>query len=496
MPPRTGLPFDDPEPDDVSSHGVSRAEAVSGAKAVQAAPERRIFSVAEITIAIRDHLESEFFSIWVEGEVSNCKLWNGHLYFTLKDDRAQLRGFMFRNDLRFLKFKPVDGLHVVARGRISVYEPRGEYQIACEHLEPKGLGALQLAFEQLKKRLQAEGLFGDGRKRPLPALPRRIGIVTSLDGAAIRDILKVLSRRYANARVVIRPTRVQGDGASAEVAHAIRSIARVPDIDVVIVARGGGSIEDLWAFNEEPVARAIFHCPVPVISGVGHESDVTIADFVADRRAPTPSAAAEIVVAAKDEFCHRIDRLRGRLEAAVNTRVQTQSRRVHILAGRPALAGFPTRLAMRGRDITELTHRLGRHARSQVSSRERRLAQLRRQLDTFDLGRRLAGFRTRLTTSDGRLRGTVARRRDRAEMRLRELVARLDGLSPLAVLGRGYAVAWSPDASHALRDAEEVAPGDRIRVTLARGELDCTVRDVSGPGRAKAPSPHTGTGHE
>jgi exodeoxyribonuclease VII large subunit len=432
--------------------------------------------VTALTIAIRDHLESEFFSVWVEGEISNCKLWNGHLYFTLKDDRAQVRGFMFRTQLRYLKFKPTDGLHVVARGRVSVYEPRGEYQIVCEHLEPKGLGALQLAFEQLKKRLQAEGLFDEGRKRQLPALPRRIGIVTSLDGAAIRDMLKVLGRRYRNVRVVIRSTRVQGDGSAADIAHAIRSIVRVPGVDVLIVGRGGGSIEDLWAFNEEPVARAIANCPVPVISAVGHESDVTIADFVADRRAPTPSAAAEIVVAAKDEFCGRIDRLRHRLDAAAVNRVQALSRCVHVLGSRPALAGFPTRIAMRGRDVTELRHRLHQVARTALSMRRRRLDALRRTVESFDLARQMEAIRTRLATSDGRLHAGIARRRDRAEARLHERVGRLESLSPLAVLSRGYAVAWNADRTRALRDAGDVIPGDRIRVTLARGELECDVR--------------------
>ena len=253
--------------------------------------------------------------MWVEGEISNCRVWNtGHIYFTLKDGGAQIKAVMFRSAVRYLKFKPEDGLHVVARGRLGVYDPKGEYQIVCEHLEPQGLGALQLAFEQLKKRLQAEGLFDAARKRPLPALPRKIGIVTSLDGAAIRDIIKVLRRRYPNAHLVIRPTRVQGDGRRRR--HRARrcgAIAQVPGVDVVIVGRGGGSIEDLWAFNEEIVARAIAACPVPVISAVGHEVDVTIADFVADLRAPTPSAAAELVVARKDDFCARIDRLAHRL---------------------------------------------------------------------------------------------------------------------------------------------------------------------------------------
>src|SRR2546426_436726 len=318
---------------------------------------RRILTVTELTVRVRDLLEREFFEVWVEGELSNCRVWHtGHLYFTLKDGSSQIRSVIFRSALRYLKFKPADGLRVVARGRVSVYEPKGEYQLVCEHLEPHGLGALQLAFDQLKKRLQDEGLVEAARKRPLPALPRKIGIVTSLDGAAIRDIIKVLSRRYANAHIVIRPARVQGDGAAVEIARGIRAIGRVAAVDVVIVGRGGGSIEDLWAFNEEIVARAIARCPVPVISAVGHETDVTIADFVADLRAPTPSAAAEMVVACHDEFCGRIDRLPDPLLAAVRGRLQGLSRRVHMLSGRSALAGFPGRVPPRGRDAAELAH--------------------------------------------------------------------------------------------------------------------------------------------
>src|SRR5262245_57844465 len=279
---------------------------------------RHVLSVTELTIKIRDRLEHDFFELWVEGELSNCRVWNtGHLFFTLKDSASQIRGFMFRSTLQYLKFKPADGLRVVARGKISVYEPKGEYQLVCGHLEPQGLGALQLAFDQLKRRLQAEGLFDAARKRPLPALPRKIGIVTSLDGAAIRDIIKVLGRRYPNAHLVIRPARVQGEGAAAEIARGIKDIVKVAGIDVVIVGRGGGSVEDLWAFNDEGVARAIAASPVPIISAVGHEVDITIADFAADVRAPTPSAAAEIVVARKEDFCAHIERLGERLTGAV-----------------------------------------------------------------------------------------------------------------------------------------------------------------------------------
>jgi exodeoxyribonuclease VII large subunit len=441
---------------------------------------RRILTVTELTVRVRDVMETAFFEVWVEGELSNCRVWNtGHLSFTLKDSRAQLRGLMFRSALRYLRFKPDDGMRVVARGRITVYEPRGEYQLACEHMEPQGLGALQLAFDQLKKRLLAEGLFDTDRKRGLPALPRKIGIVTSLDGAAIRDIIKVLSRRYANAHLIIRPTRVQGDGAAAEIARGLKAIGRVHGVDVIIVGRGGGSIEDLWAFNEEVVARAIAASPVPVISAVGHQTDVTIADFVADLRAPTPSAAAELVVARQDEFSARIDRLRDRLGAAARARVHGLSRAVHALGRRPALGGFPGRLAMRSRHAAELTHALARVMRATVTARNRRLQQLLRQLETFDLGRRLAAIRTRLVTADGKLVAAMIRVQHLADAQLRGCASRLETLSPLAVLGRGYAVCWNADRTHVLRAASEVAAGDSVRVTLGQGELDCEVRKTT-----------------
>ncbi len=438
---------------------------------------RRVLTVTEVSVRVRDLLEAEFFEVWVEGELSNCRLWNtGHLYFTLKDSASQLRGVVFRSALRYLKFKPCDGLRVVARGRLSVYEPKGEYQLVCEHLEPHGLGALQLAFDQLKARLQTEGLFDAARKRPLPALPRKIGIVTSLDGAAIRDIIKVLRRRYANAHLVIAPARVQGEGAAEDITRALRQIGRVGGVDVVIVGRGGGSIEDLWAFNEEMVARAIARSPVPVISAVGHESDVTIADFVADLRAPTPSAAAELVVSRKDEVIGRIDRLHDRLRAAARGRVQGLSRRVHVLTGRSALSGYRGRVAMRGRHAAELTHALARVMRATLAARERRVQQVRRQLETFDLGRRLAGIRTRLVRVEGGLARAMTARRHAARSHVGTYVSRLEAMSPLAVLGRGYAVCWNADRTHVIHDASQTATGERVRVTLAKGELECEVR--------------------
>ena len=271
-------------------------------------PIRRVYSVSELSLEIRNHLERQFPDVWVRGEVSNFRAaGSGHLYFTLKDETAQIRAVCFRNQARYLKFKPQDGLAVIARGRLSLYEARGEYQLYVEFLEPAGFGALQLAFEQLNQKFAAEGLFDAARKKPLPMLPRSIGVVTSPTGAVIRDILRILQRRYRNAGVLLYPARVQGEGAAQEIAEGIQYFNARPAVDVMIIARGGGSLEDLWAFNEEVVARAIAASKIPVISAVGHETDFTIADFVADLRAPTPSAAAELVVRQKEDLTAELE---------------------------------------------------------------------------------------------------------------------------------------------------------------------------------------------
>jgi exodeoxyribonuclease VII large subunit len=464
------LPFEEPEPepDPVPAPGTTAAS--------RATPARRVVSVSELTASLRDLLENTFADVWVEGELSNAKVWRtGHLYFTLKDGSAQIKGVMFRSAMRYLKFTPEDGLHVVVRGRISVYDPKGEYQLIGEHMEPHGYGALQLAFEQLKKTLAAEGLFDEARKRPLPALPRRIGIVTSIDGAALRDIVRVLHRRYPNAHLIIAPSRVQGDGAAGEIVRALRRLARVDSVDVVILGRGGGSLEDLWAFNEEQVARAIAACPVPVISAVGHETDFTIADFVADLRAATPSAAAELVVRRKDDFCAHIDRLGDRLNACIRQRVGRLESRLHALVGRPAFAGQRGRLAMRGRHVSELTSAVRHALTGNLARRARRHDQLRRALEHFDPRHRLAAVRMQLGTRDAQLARALTRRLHRADAGFKALAARLDGLSPLAVLGRGYAVCWDDDRRTILRDAAAVKTGDHVRVTLERGELRCAV---------------------
>ncbi len=476
MPSLFDLPFEEPQPDPELQ---ARDEPSRAAEPPAAPAERRIVTVSELTSAIRETLESRFFEVWVEGEISNCKVWNttGHMYFSLKDEHAQVKAIMFRSTLRYLKFAPEDGLHVVARGRVSVYDPKGEYQFVCEHMEPHGFGARQVAFEQLKKKLQGEGLFEQARKRRLPSLPRKIGIVTSLDGAALRDIIKVLRRRYPNAHLVIRPTRVQGEGAAADIAQAVRAIGKVPGVDVAIVGRGGGSVEDLWAFNEEPVARAIAAAPMPVISAVGHEVDYTIADFVADLRAPTPSAAAELVVKAKDEYCTRIDRLGDRLGAAMRHDLQRRRGAVQTLLARRGFGAFTARIAMRGRHAAELSHALARATRDQIARRERHLTRLRLRLESLDLRRRLAVMRSRIGSADGRIGAAVTRRRQTLDGKLAALAGRLDTLSPLGVLARGYALTWNAERTAIIRSAATVRPGDRVHVTLHEGELSCDVVD-------------------
>ena len=445
-------------------------------------PRRVVYTVSALTAEIRGCLEGRFGELAVEGELSNCKRWQtGHLYFTLKDRDAQIRAVMFRSAVRQLRFKPEDGQKVLVRGRLGVYEAKGEYQLICDALEPQGLGALQLAFEQLKTRLAAEGLFDEARKRPLPLLPRKIGIVTSLDGAALRDVLSVLAKRYPQAHVVIRPARVQGDGAAAEIAQALRAICRVPGVDVVIVGRGGGSIEDLWAFNEEPVARAIGRCPVPVIAAVGHETDVTIADFVADLRAPTPSAAAERVVARRDEFVSRIDRQLERVGGAMHRALLGRRSRVHAIESRRALAGVPGGVAMRARHVAELSQGLRHAVRDRVEAAGRRRLVLDRALERHDPRRRLAVTGTRLTALGARMAAAVERRRTQAAGRVGALAGRLESLSPLAVLGRGYAVCWDESRTRIIRTAGDVSAGDRVRVTLGEGELSARVLEGQGP---------------
>ena len=414
--------------------------------------QRAVLTVSQLTEQLRRTVEERFPAVWVEGEISNFRLYgSGHAYFTLKDEGAQLRAVMFRTRTRRLRFEPSDGLHVLAFGALEVYPQRGEYQLVVEMLEPRGVGALQLAFEQLKQRLGAEGLFDAGRKRPLPRFPRRIGLVTSPDGAGLRDMLRIIGRRFAGLSIGLAPGRVQGEGAAEEIAQGLADLNRLGGVDVIIVGRGGGSLEDLWAFNEEVVARAIAASKVPVISAVGHEVDVTIADFVADVRAPTPSAAAELVVREKQAIVEQVEGLRTRLERAARRPLRDLERRVD-----DALA----RLLHAAR---------GRHARA--AHRAEVLAARLRAAGPFA---RLADGRRRLDRVHARLRHVIARHVGRARHRMAEAVGRLDSLSPLAVLGRGYSLTRTPDG-RVVRTARDVAVGDPVHVLLGEGRLDCRV---------------------
>ncbi len=487
--------FDDAFEDDRPTPGKpdqarpARPDAITPAPAPDAPkpPARTVYTVSDLTAAVARSLEQQFFQVWVEGEISNARpAASGHLYFTLKDDSAQIKAVLFRGTLRLLRFKPADGQHVLARGQIEIYEARGEMQIVCQHLEPRGLGALQLAFEQLKRRLEAEGLFAAARKRPLPLLPRTIGIVTSLEGAAVRDILRVVANRHAGLRLLIRPCRVQGDGACHEVARAIRDVSRHPGVDVVIVARGGGSLEDLWAFNEEAVARAIAASPVPVVSGVGHEIDTTIADFAADVRAATPSNAAEIVVARRDELARRIAHLDHRARAAVRQRVAAGRTAVHALGSRRGLVTIQSRVSNRERRLVDLAARLRRVLARRHQTARQHLAGLAERLTAVDQRRRLTRLRTRLAQADGRLTPAVRAHHHRAALAFGSLAGRLDALSPLAVLGRGYAVCFAADGRTVLRDAAAARDGDTVHVRLEHGRLAC---QVTGREAADAPRP-------
>jgi exodeoxyribonuclease VII large subunit len=402
---------------------------------LQLIPERKIYSVTELSREIKGMLEGKFPDVWVAGEVSNFRAaGSGHLYFTLKDASARLRAVCFRNQAKYLKFKPQDGISVIARGRLSVYEARGEYQLYVEYLEPAGLGALQLAFEQLKAKLAAEGLFDPARKKPLPVLPRTVGIVTSPSGAAIRDILRVLRRRFRNMNALLYPVKVQGEGAAEEIAAGIGYFGKHALADVLIVGRGGGSLEDLSAFNEEPVARAIAASRIPIISAVGHETDFTIADFIADLRAPTPSAAAELLTPDAASLCAHALRLRQR----------------------------------------------ARHAVKRLLERHRRELELvRRRRVLVAPGALLAEARQRADEAMRRLRLTAAQAIERRQTRLGALTERARALDPLAVLARGYCVMRLPVTGAVVRTVGQVKPGDETEVMLHDGSAWCEVERVA-----------------
>jgi exodeoxyribonuclease VII large subunit len=439
-------------------------------------PERRIWKVSELTGQIAAILEGSFEDISLEGEVSNYRpAQSGHLYFTLKDARSQIRCVCFRDQARGLRFRPEDGLQVTVRGSLGVYEPRGEYQIYVSHIEPVGAGALQLAFDQLKKKLAAEGLFDEARKKPLPVLPCCIGVVTSPTGAAIRDILRVLKRRFANARVQIYPVKVQGDGAAAEVAAAIRHFNKTKTPEVLIVARGGGSIEDLWAFNEEAVARAIAESEIPVITGIGHETDFTIADFAADLRAPTPSAAAEIVVRSRQEFDRQIAEAERHLVQRMRYLLSQWKHHARDLETHRGFRILETLVRRRRQQADEMSASLASLLQRRLALSGRRFAAAELRFAQFDWRSRMSRMRRILETQSTELRIRMDRLLVAKNRRAQTAELQLKERSPLQLLERGYAIAYD-SSGKVLRSAEQVAIGDDVSVRLAKGVIETNVK--------------------
>ncbi len=439
------------------------------------APARKIYSVSELNARIRDLLESEFQDIWVEGEISNFRAApSGHYYFSLKDERAQLKCVCFKNNVRYLRFQPEDGLQVTARGQVSIYEARGEYQLYVEYLEPVGYGALQLAFEQLKAKLAEEGLFDPAHKKPLPRLPRRIGLITSPRGAVIQDMIQILERRFPNMPLLLYPVSVQGEGSADEIAGALGYFNRSREVDVVILARGGGSIEDLWSFNEEKVARAIYASKIPVISAVGHETDFTIADFVADLRAPTPSAAAELVVESKEQLQEEITGLEKSLLAATRHRLLEWRHQVQALATHRGFRLLETFVRDSSQRFDELMTRLGASLLERVRGERKRLEVAGARLGAFDW----RGWLERLHLRLERQRNDLVRFTEVRLLRVRrELEAAqmaLDERNPLRILERGYAVCYDA-VGNVVRASADVALGSEISVQLARGKLGARV---------------------
>src|SRR5580700_980312 len=438
-------------------------------------PERRVWTVRALVSAVRSHIEREYSDCWVEGEISNLRIPDsGHLYFTLKEENAQIRVVMFRSSAKLLRFRPDNGLHVTVRGRITVYEDRGELQISAEFMEPKGAGALQLAFEQLKARLQAEGLFDAARKKPIPPLPQRIGIITSPQGAALRDILNILARRHHSANVVIYPAQVQGDAAPGEVMAGLqyfhKESRRGGAVEVIIIARGGGSVEDLACFNHEGLARAVADSKIPVISAIGHETDFTIVDFVADLRAPTPSAAAELVIRSRQEIDAQAEDLYRRLERAVHYRLMMARQELTERAQHGAFARMMDGIHRRQQKLDEQRFRLEKAQRQLLERCHRRCDNVSAAVRHYDARRRLAAMRQQLAAQVANLAALTRTHLLQSRRALDRQTASLEALSPVAILNRGYALVF--DATGQLvTDAARVKAGDELSARLARGRV-------------------------
>ncbi len=439
---------------------------------------RRIWQVHDLVGRVRTHVEREYADVYVEGEISNYRpADSGHLYFTLKDSTAQLRIVMFRNQARLMRFKPANGMQVIVRGRVTIYEDRGELQLMAEYMEPMGAGALQVAFEQLKARLAAEGLFDAARKKPLPALPRSIGIVTSARGAAIQDMLNILRRRHDSVHVLIYPAQVQGEAAPAEVSAGVRYFNVEMNVDVIIVARGGGSVEDLAAFNDEGLARAISASALPVISAVGHETDFTICDFVADLRAPTPSAAAELVVRSKAELGERLASLRTRLGRAARFQIMSARQALNALAQHGAFARMAELIARRQQRVDELTYALATAMRTVLQQRRRRMDTAAARVLHYDLRSQIQARKRELDATTRGFSAVMRKLLLARRARLDQAASRLQALSPLAILERGYALVFDANGA-VLKDSTQVSAGQPIRARVAHGEIDATVTKV------------------
>jgi exodeoxyribonuclease VII large subunit len=442
--------------------------------ALEEPPQRRIYSVSELTGEIRGLLEDHFPFLWVEGEISNFRVpASGHYYFVLKDENSQIRGVMFRSQQRWMRFQPEDGLKVLCQARVSVYEPRGEYQLLVDFMEPRGVGALQLAYEQLKKRLEAEGLFDPEHKRAIPFLTQRLGVVTSATGAAIRDIIRVVRERYSNLEIYLYPAKVQGEGAAAEIARGIDTFNEEFPVDVLIVGRGGGSWEDLWAFNEEAVVRAIFRSHIPVISAVGHEIDVTLSDLVADVRAPTPSAAAEMVTQHKEALESLVANLNQRLEGRIRQTVNLAGER---LDSRKKRLRHPTaRLADLRLRLDEQAQRLEFAARQRLRSEGQIFLRLRDNLLHLSPSRRLSEARGLLGQCWHRLELFWGQSLQKKRQNLERSLTQLDGLSPLGILARGYSITTTWPKEKVIRSTRQVREDDTVKVRLHEGSLRCNV---------------------
>ena len=438
--------------------------------------DRRIWTVRDLVVAVRTHIEREYSDIWVEGEISNFRAHDsGHLYFTLKDQNAQIKAVMFRSQARLLRFRPENGMQVVSRGRVTIYEDRGELQISAEYLEPKGAGALQVAFEQLKAKLEAEGLFDASHKKSIPTLPRRIGIVTSPQAAALRDILNVLRRRHDTAGILIFPAQVQGEAAALEVTAGVRYFNKARNVDVIIVARGGGSAEDLAAFNHEGLARAVAASEIPVISAIGHETDFTIIDFVADLRAPTPSAAAELVIRSRQEVEEQAEALRQRLARAMRYRLLMGRQALTELARHGAFARMMELINQRQQKLDDLLYRLERSQRQMLEQQRRRWESAAAAVRHYDVRRMLTGVGKEIDARVAAMAAATRRLLLQRRSRLEQLSGQIEALSPLGILERGYALVFD-SSGRLLKDAELVTPGDEISARLFRGTVTAVVK--------------------